>query len=48
LNAFAPDPIPKDWQSRLVVVLDGGGGYWRVVFDPATGQFSDLETNGFA
>jgi hypothetical protein len=29
-------------------VYDGGGGYWRVLFDPVTGQFSDLETNGFA
>jgi hypothetical protein len=48
VNAFAPDPIPKDWQSRLTFVYDGGGGYWRVLFDPVTGQFSDLETNGFA
>jgi hypothetical protein len=48
VNAFAPDTVPKDWQLRVAVVYDGGGRYWRVVFDPAKGQFSDLETNGFA
>jgi hypothetical protein len=47
VNAFAPDLLPKDWQSRLVIVWDGGGAYWRVAFDPATATFSDLETNGF-
>lgn len=47
VNAFAPGLVPKDWQSRLVIVFDGGGAYWRVAFDPATASFSDLETNGF-
>ena len=46
VNAFIRDYVPKDWHSRLVNVCDGGAGFWGVLFDPATGKFSDLETNG--
>lgn len=47
VNALAPDLIPESWQSSLVMASDGGGGYWRVAFDPATAMFSDLQTNGY-
>jgi hypothetical protein len=30
------------------MVCDGGPDFWGVVFDPRTGEFSDLEFNGFA
>lgn len=46
INAFPKDFIPKDWRSRLVDVCDGGSGFWGALFDPATGKFSDLATNG--
>jgi hypothetical protein len=46
VNAFPPDFVPKYWQTRLMDVCDGGPAFWGVLFDPATGKFSDLKTNG--
>ena len=30
----------------IVVVCDGGSSHWGIVYDPASGQFSELEFNG--
>jgi hypothetical protein len=36
------------WKHRWVSVLDGGDCFWEVIYDPATGAFSDWECNGEA
>jgi len=46
VNAFPKEFIPKDWRSRMVNACDGGAAWWGVLFDPVSGRFSDLETNG--
>jgi len=46
VNAFAPDSVLKGWQIRLLNVCDGGSAFWGLLFDPLTGRFSDLKTNG--
>jgi hypothetical protein len=47
INAFCSvdgDP-PTYWQSRMVKNCDGGCD-WGAIYDPATGRFSHLGTNG--
>jgi len=39
-TAAAGEPEP------LVVVCDGGSSYWGIVYDPASGRFSELAFNG--
>ncbi len=47
VNAF-PSEF-KDWKTHFLgSICDGGSALWGVLFDPATGTFSDLETNGEA
>lgn len=44
------DPIrwdPDLWKKAPQIICDGGGRFFGVVFEPATGRFSDLELNGF-
>lgn len=38
----------NDWRKHLIVVMDGGKCYWHALYDPSTGQFSDLTINGMA
>lgn len=47
VNAFCRSEVP-DWRTHFVTILDGGDCVWSVLYDPATGQFSDLEVNGDA
>jgi hypothetical protein len=37
-----------DWQTTPVLVLDGGDCFFQVIYDPASGDFSDLLINGEA
>jgi len=34
-----------DWRETPIIGCDGGQSFWGVVYDPATGKFSDLEIN---
>jgi hypothetical protein len=43
-----PNFPPPSWRTRYYEVMDGGTCVWRVVYDPATGQFEHLSTNGLA
>jgi len=46
INAFLITPPPSDWHEKLVVIGDGGLTMWKVLYDPETKKFSNLETNG--
>ena len=48
INAFARGIVPKNWGERFVTICDGGAAAWGVLYDPQSGVFSDLETNGLA
>jgi hypothetical protein len=51
VNAFpksTPGDFGKDWQTKAVIVCDGGEAFWGVVFDPADNTFHDFATNGMA
>jgi hypothetical protein len=48
INAFCDDPPPKDWKQRELVVFDGGACFWNVIYDFASGEFSNLQINGVA
>ena len=39
--------LPK-WKHEWIEALDGGYLFWYVLYDPATGQFSHWECNGYA
>jgi hypothetical protein len=43
-----PNVAPSlKWKHRWVEVLDGGAAFWRVYYDPATGQFSNWDCDGY-
>ncbi len=42
-DAYWPSHLPS---GKALVVCDGGPNYWGIVYNPATGQFSELQTNG--
>jgi hypothetical protein len=44
VNAFSFKP-PASWRTRLVDSCDTGAPEWGVLYDPTTGEFSDLRTN---
>ena len=44
VNAFSFKP-PASWRTRLVDICDTGATEWGVLYDPTTGEFSDLRTN---
>jgi len=46
VNAFDIEPPPPDWREKLPLIGDGGKIEWRALFDPQTGNFSHLSTNG--
>jgi hypothetical protein len=35
-----------EWRSQLVLVCDGGIGFWGVEFDTASNTFSHIAYNG--
>ena len=39
-------PFSKYAQQHVEIVCDGGSSFWGVLYDPATGRFFDLATNG--
>jgi hypothetical protein len=54
LNAFCqkPDDVVVrqggDWRQNPIDVCDGGDCFWSAVYDPVSGEFSDLQVNGIA
>jgi hypothetical protein len=46
INAFPRGMVSKNWREKFVTICDGGAGVWGLLYDPQTGAFSDLETNG--
>ena len=48
LNAFGFPGGDPQWRKRFVRICDGGGSVWGALYDPLTGEFSDLEINGLA
>lgn len=47
VNAFCGIEVPE-WRTQFVTICDGGDSVWGVLYDPTTGEFSDLEVNGLA
>jgi hypothetical protein len=47
INGMCRKP-PSYWTRTLVDVCDGGQCFWGVLYDPASGQFSQFEMNGVA
>jgi hypothetical protein len=47
INASCDREPPSNWRTRLVNVCDGGCD-WGALYDPQTGTFSELHTNGIA
>jgi hypothetical protein len=52
LNAF-PAPTPgtadaRDARTKAYIVCDGGSSFWGAEYDPATGRFQHLDSNGVA
>lgn len=47
INGICQEKLPSNWHEHLVDVCDGGCN-WGVLYDPASGKFSDLQTNGIA
>ena len=52
LNAF-PAPTPgtadaRDARTKAYTACDGGSSFWGTEFDPATGRFQHLDSNGVA
>ncbi len=47
VNAFCGIEVPS-WRTHFVTICDGGESVWGVLYDPTTGEFSDLEVNGVA
>ena len=46
----AEDPVrwdPERWKKEPVIICDGGGRFFGVVFDPESKTFEDFEMNGF-
>lgn len=54
VNAFCdkPDDVVVrhggDWRQNPIDVCDGGDCFWSAVYDPLSGEFSDLQVNGVA
>jgi hypothetical protein len=44
VNAFSHKQLAS-WRTRLVDICDTGATEWGVLYDPTTGEFSDLRTN---
>jgi hypothetical protein len=54
LNAFCNKPEDvvvrhgEDWRQSPIDVCDGGDCFWSAVYDPLSGEFTDLQVNGIA
>ncbi len=47
INAFQlPDDTDIDPGKTAVKACDGGAGFWGALYDPQTGEFSDVRLNG--
>jgi hypothetical protein len=46
INAISE--VGLDWKSGVQDICDGGTSAWGALYDPSTGEFSDLRTNGMA
>lgn len=47
VNAFRlPDHSDLDPGKNAVRVCDGGAGFWGALYDPRSGEFSQIEING--
>jgi hypothetical protein len=38
----------EDWRKERIEVEDGGFYYWKIEYDPATGECSKFQPNGYA
>jgi hypothetical protein len=47
INCF-PAGRRSDWQTRLVIMVDGGESYFHLLYDPESGEVSRLSINGVA
>jgi hypothetical protein len=48
INAFLGHKAPKNWLTEPIMACDGGLSFWGAIFDPETGEFSQLAINGVA
>jgi hypothetical protein len=48
INAFLGPKPPINWLTEPVMACDGGLSFWGAIFDPETGEFSQLAINGDA
>lgn len=46
-NYFCADDFDY-WRTGYVMMMDGGECFFQVLYDPATGEFSNLRINGYA
>jgi len=46
INALPVAAADKDWRSKTVLSCAASADYWGVLYDPDSGQFSDLAFNG--
>lgn len=48
INAFRGPKPPSNWLTEPVMACDGGSSFWGAIYDPETGNFSQLAFNGVA
>ena len=48
INAFLGPKAPTNWLTEPIMACDGGVSFWGAIFDPETGEFSQLAINGVA
>jgi hypothetical protein len=48
INAFLGTIAQANWLTEPVMACDGGESFWGAIFDPETGEFSQLAINGVA
>ena len=48
INAFVGPKPPNNWLTTPIMACDGGMSFWGAIFDPETGDFSQLAFNGEA
>lgn len=46
VNAFRAEKPPPAWRIQPELACDGGSAFWGVVYDPASGRFTNLSVNG--
>jgi hypothetical protein len=44
--SYTPAELNRGHRGRSLVVCDGGNSFWGIVYNPLSGQFSDLRVNG--